>query len=30
MSSTLVKICELWSKTAILKKPGIRAGEDER
>ena len=30
MSSALVKICELWSKTAISKKPGIRAGEEER
>ena len=30
MSSALLKIFELWSKSAVSKKPGIRAGEEER
>ena len=30
MSFALVKICELWSKTAISKESGIRAGEEKR
>ena len=30
MPIALQKIRELWSKTAISKKPGIRAGEEKR